>query len=212
LSPRTGIETPEVNPHQAVLIHKDPIMEHLSAALTLSGFNLKHEAISRTPERMWEVFEVMTRGYDIDVTLERMYDDNSPEGSLSTLQIIPGCKFVSMCEHHFAPFIGEAHVAYLPAEGKVTGLSKIPQLVQKYALRPQLQEKIGQEIANELMGVCKFKDVMVVIEAKHGCEIIEGVKYGYSRDKPYITSTVRGRFETNEKLRNETMVLMGLQR
>lgn len=141
----------------------------------------------------------------MEVTLERMYPDHSVEG-LPTLRICPGIKFISMCEHHFAPFIGEATIAYIPNEQKVVGLSKLPQLVQKYALRPQLQEKISEEVANELRDRCNIVDVMVVISGQHTCEIIEG----YWRTKPYTTSTIRGLFVENGPLRTEVLALMGV--
>ena len=207
---RKGIEVDGVNPHDIIVANKLAIVWRYKEILTLAGFNIKHPAMERTAERMWEVLEIMTRGYDIDVSLERMYDDYTPEGTLPTLRVCPGIEFVSMCEHHLLPFIGVCHIAYIPNKRMVTGLSKLPQLVQKYALRPQLQEKMQEEIANELIQKCGFEDVMVVVAAKHGCEVVEGIKYTYSRDPPYPTSTIRGLFITNEPLRAEALKLMGI--
>jgi len=195
----------EVNHHRVVLKNKKTIVKHYAGILIAAGFDLEGPAMTRTPERMWEVLEFMTRGYAEEVTLERMYIDYSKEG-LPTLRICPGIKFISMCEHHFLPFIGEAMIAYVPNKGKVVGLSKLPQLVQKYALRPQLQEKMSEEIANELEERCKLDSIMVVIAAQHTCEIVEG----YWRTKPYVTSTIRGLFVENEALRDETLRLMGV--
>ncbi len=189
--------------HQSVTSNKDKIVEHFRQILMLSGFDLDDPALQRTPERQWEVLEKMTRGYATEVTLNRMYDDYTIDG-LPTLRVCPGIPYVSLCEHHFQAFIGEVSIAYIPNQKKVTGLSKLPQLVQKYALRPQLQEKMSEEIANDLMEQCKFKDIMVVVTGQHMCEIIEG----YWRTKPYVTSTIRGLF-IGEELRNETLKLMG---
>lgn len=192
-----------MTPHQSVTSNKDEIIGHFKQILILSGFNPNDPALERTPERQWEVLEKMTRGFTTEVTLERMYKDYTITG-LPTLRVCPGIQYVSLCEHHFQAFIGEASIAYIPNEKKVTGLSKLPQLVQKYALRPQLQEKMSEEIANELMEQCGFEDIMVVVTGQHMCEIIEG----FWRTKPYVTSTIRGLF-IGEELRNETLKLMG---
>jgi len=194
-----------MNHHRVVLKNKKAIVKYYAAIITAAGFDLEEPAMTRTPERMWEVLEFMTRGYAEEVTLERMYEDFS-KGDLPTLRICPGIKYISMCEHHFLPFVGEAMIAYIPNDGKVVGLSKLPQLVQKYALRPQLQEKMSEEIANELEERCKLDSIMVVISGQHTCEIVEG----FWRTKPYVTSTIRGIFVENAALRNETLKLMGV--
>jgi len=208
-------EWPEVaigkNPHEEVLKHKDEIVRRFKEILELSGFDLGYPGIMDadggrgTPTRQWEVLELITRGYVLQPTLHRMYPDYC-KGEEQPLRICPGIKFISVCEHHFAPFFGHVHIAYIPSGGKVAGLSKLPQLVEKHALRPQIQEKMTEQIACELMETCELEDVMVVIEGRHTCEIIEG----YRRDAPYITSSVKGRFFSVESLRNETLHLMGL--
>lgn len=195
----------EVNHHRIVLKNKKEIVKHFAHILELAGFDINDSAMQRTPERQWEVVEFMTRGFADEVTLERMYDDYSKKG-LPTLRVCPGIKFISVCEHHFLPFIGEVTIAYIPNKGKVVGLSKLPQLVQKYALRPQLQEKMSEEIADELTTRCKLDSVMVVIAARHTCEIVEG----YWRTKPYVTSTIRGLFVENYALRSEALAHMGV--
>jgi GTP cyclohydrolase I len=190
--------------HQQVISNKIRIVDLFGEILTLAGFDIGSESLQRTPERQWEVLELITRGYDADVTLERMYDDKTT--GLPTLRVCPGIKFISVCEHHFQAFIGEVNIAFIPNKGRVPGLSKLPQLVQKYALRPQLQERMTQQIADELCDRCELSDVMVVAAGQHMCEIIEG----YWRTKPYVTSTIRGLFVDNEPLRYEALTLMGI--
>lgn len=194
-----------MNQHQQVQENKIRIIDLFGEILALAGFDTACESLQRTPERQWEVLELITRGYDADVTLERMYDDSSTS-HLPTLRVCPGIRFISVCEHHFQAFIGEVSIAFIPNKGKVPGLSKLPQLVQKYALRPQLQERMTQQIADELIERCELNDVMVVAAGQHMCEIIEG----YWRTKPYVTSTIRGLFVDNEPLRYEALTLMGI--
>ena len=184
------------------MVNKEEIMSHFSAILDLAGFDIARADILRTPERQWEVLEYMTRGFEMDVTLERMYEDYGDD--FSNLRICPSIEYVSVCEHHFIPFFGKVDIAYLPNNGKVTGLSKLPQLVQKYALRPQLQEKMTDQIADELMKRCCFGGVMVIAEGQHTCEMVEG----FRRDKPYITSSVRGLFGLNPYLKQEALALL----
>lgn len=109
------------------------------------------------------------------------------------------------CEHHFAPFYGTVDIAYLPGNGKVTGLSKLPQLVQKYARRPQLQERMVSQIADELIKRCEASGVLVIGAGYHTCEMIEGVHEGFHRDKPYVTPEIRGSFATDASLRDATI-------
>jgi GTP cyclohydrolase I len=187
------------------LANKKQIVEKFEEILKLCGFNMQYPGMQRTPERQWEVLELMTKGYCNHVTLHRMYPDFCEEPQL---RLCPGIKYISFCEHHFMPFVGHAHIAYVPnkCDGKVAGLSKLPQLVQKHALRPQIQEKMTEAIALELMGTCNIQDVMVVVQGQHMCEVIEG----YWRDSPYVTSSIHGRFFDNTALREETLKLMGM--
>jgi GTP cyclohydrolase I len=130
-------------------------------------------------------------------------------GDVPGVRICPGIHFVSMCEHHFAPFYGTVDIAYMPGNGKVTGLSKLPQLVQKYARRPQLQERMVSQIADELIERCEATGVLVIGQGYHTCEMIEGVKEGFHRDKPYITPEIRGCFATDASLRDATIAHLG---
>jgi len=191
-----------VNPHVAVIENKVEIMEHFEQILLLSGFDPQAHALKRTPERQWEVLEFMTSGYERDVTLERMYNDYG--GDTPNLRISTGIRFISVCEHHFMPFNGKVDIAYLPKDGMVTGMSKLPQLVLKYARRPQIQERMTQEIADELTDRCRLMGAMVIVRGYHTCEQVEG----YDRDGPYITSSITGMFKLNPYLKDEARALI----
>lgn len=206
--PGDGIDMSEIkdmetaNPHVAVIENKELIMEHFKEILMLSGFDPEAKALLRTPERQWEVLEFMTSGYEREVTLERMYDDF--QGDIPNLRISTGIRFISVCEHHFMPFFGTVDIAYLPKDGLVTGMSKLPQLVLKYARRPQIQERMTQEIADELTDRCSLSGAMVIVRGHHTCEQVEG----YDRDGPYITSTITGMFKMNPYLKDEARALI----
>jgi len=187
-----------------VLDNKEEIVKHFKQILELSGFDPNEPDLLRTPERQWEILELMTRGFDMDVTLERMYKDFGDD--MASLRICPGIRFISVCEHHFAPFFGTMDIAYVPKNGKVTGLSKLPQLVQKYALRPQLQERMEEQIAHELMERCNLNGVMINTYGTHTCEICEG----FWREDPYTTSTVKGLFMANPYLKDEALKLLAM--
>jgi GTP cyclohydrolase I len=112
----------------------------------------------------------------------------------------------SMCEHHLVPFTGVAHVGYIPAEtGKITGLSKLARLVDVYAKRPQVQERLTTQVADSLMEILEARGVIVVIEAEHLCMTMRGVKKAGART---ITSAVRGMFLTQQATRAEAMALI----
>jgi len=204
-APEDVIERSEEHtPHHFVLSNKDEIMDKFREILSLAGFNPESAPMKRTPERQWEVLRTLTEGYVIDPTLDRMYRDYAL-GDLAGVRICPGIHFVSWCEHHLMPFHGTVDIAYVPGNGKVTGLSKLPQLVQKYARRPQLQEKMVSQIADELMTRCEAIGVMVIASGYHTCEMIEGIHEGFHRDKPYITPEIRGLFVANVALKDEVL-------
>ncbi|MBM3255550.1 MAG: GTP cyclohydrolase I FolE, partial [Candidatus Omnitrophica bacterium] len=119
--------------------------------------------------------------------------------------LLKGISLYSICEHHLLPFIGKAHIAYIPKEGRVTGLSKLVRVVDILSKRPQVQERLTTQIADIIMRKLKPQGCMVVIEAEHMCMSMRGVK------KPgtlTVTSAVRGIFQENEKTRSETLALI----
>lgn len=155
-----------------------------------------------TPRRVAQMYEEIFSGIvqNPEEALEVVLDQKHNE--IILLKDIP---LYSMCEHHFAPFIGRAHIAYIPNEGRVTGLSKLARVVDILARRPQVQERLTTQIAEIIMKKLKPLGVMVILEAEHLCMSIRGVK------KPgiqTITSAVRGVFKENEKTRAETLSLI----
>ena len=159
--------------------------------------------IADTPARVARAYDEMFAGLLIDpadvisVTFDEAHDE------IVMMRDIP---FHSMCEHHLVPFMGEAHVAYLPGkEGRITGLSKLARLVDVCAKRPGLQERMTTQIADALERALEPRGVLVVIEARHLCMEMRGIrKPGAST----VTSTVRGIFRENEKTRAEAMALL----
>lgn len=160
--------------------------------------------IAETPARVARAYDEMFAGLLIDpadvisVTFDEAHDE------IVMMRDIP---FHSMCEHHLVPFMGEAHVAYLPGkEGRITGLSKLARLVDVCAKRPGLQERMTTMIADALERALEPRGVLVVIEARHLCMEMRGIrKPGAST----VTSTVRGIFRSDEKTRAEAMALLG---
>jgi len=165
------------------------------------GLDQKAEGLKRTPERMAEVYQKFMTGYDMEVTLERTYTE------ASDMCVEPDIPFVSLCEHHFLPFYGGVTIAYIPKGKKLTGLSKLDQLVAKYAFRYQLQERMQNEIADELLKTLEPLGVMVTISAIHTCKLVEGCQ-----PRPYITSAVRGVFLDEPHAKMEMLKLWDLSK
>ena len=192
------------NPHEQVEKNKAEIMHLFNGIMQLAGIDPHTEDTKRTPERFWEVLMYATQGYSQKVTLDRTYEDSAnPE--YPVLRISSGIPFVSFCEHHWAPFIGTVDIAYIP-KGRVTGMSKLPQVVEKYAHRFQNQERMTEQIAEEIWTVVEPMGVMVISRGMHTCERIEG----FRRDGLYICSAVRGVFCKEINPRTEALNLLGV--
>ena len=121
--------------------------------------------------------------------------------------IVRDIPFNSMCEHHLLPFTGKAHVCYLPRDGRITGLSKLARCVSGYAHRPQLQERLTEQIADALELRLEPRGVLVVLEAEHSCMSMRGIR---SVGSSTVTSAVRGWFKEDLKAREEALKLLGL--
>src|SRR6266403_3007491 len=137
------------------------------------GEDPTRDGLVRTPERMEKSMQFLTRGYAMNVTdvlHEALFDVDYDE-----MVIVKDIEFFSMCEHHLLPFFGKAHIAYVP-NGKVIGLSKIPRLVDVFARRLQVQERLTEHIADLVMGELDAKGVGVVLEASHTCMAIRGIR------------------------------------
>lgn len=166
------------------------------------GEDPKRKDIKDTPRRVAEMYEDILAGTALDPEKELEVIFEKEHDEVVLLKNIP---LYSICEHHLLPFIGKAHVAYIPSNNRVTGLSKIIRVVDIFAKRLQVQERITTDIADIIMKKLKPKGVLVIIEAEHLCMSMRGVK------KPgvlTITSAVRGIFRKNEKTRFEAMALI----
>jgi len=166
------------------------------------GEDLNREGLMDTPARVArfyaEVFEGIHR--DPGNVIDAFFGDEHYQEIVMVREI----PFYSMCEHHFVPFHGQAHVAYMP-QGRVTGLSKLARLVEGYARRPQMQERLTAQVANCLNDRLDPLGVLVVIEAEHLCMSMRGVKKAGAKT---VTSAVRGIMETNPATRAEAMSLL----
>jgi len=167
------------------------------------GEDPEREGLLDTPARMHRMYAELTAGYHVDV--DRLINRAIFEVGYSEMVVVKDIEFHSLCEHHLLPFFGRAHVAYVP-DGRVIGLSKIPRIVEMYARRLQVQERMTQQIAELLMERLAPKGVGVVLEATHLCAAMRGVR------KPgtvMTTAAVLGLFRRNDKTRAEFFAHIG---
>ena len=181
---------------------KKKIENAVKEILKALGEDLKRKDIKDTPKRVAEMYAEIFSGIDKDPRKELEVILDQKHDEIILLKNIP---LYSVCEHHLIPFIGRAHIAYIPKDGRVTGLSKLARVVDILAKRPQVQERLTTQIADIIMEKLKPQGCMVVIEAEHLCMSMRGVR------KPgtlTVTSVVRGVFKENEKTRAETLALI----
>ena len=161
------------------------------------GEDTQREGLIKTPLRVAKAYEHIFGGYDKNPS--EVLNDALFESKSSEMVVVRDIEFYSMCEHHILPFFGRVHVAYIP-DGKVVGLSKIPRLVDIFARRLQIQEKLTEEIADAIMTTIKPRGVGVVINARHMCMEMRGVEKMHSST---TTSALRGLFLKDAKTREE---------
>ena len=180
---------------------KDIAENGVRAMLRMVGMNPDDDGVANTPKRVVKAFQEMTAGYgeDPSTILATRFDG----GDYDQMIVVRGIEFVSLCEHHLLPFAGTAVVAYIP-RGKVVGLSKIPRLVQTFARRLQLQERLTQQIADALAKHLDPKGVGVVLRARHSCMGLRGVKQDTAE---MVTSCIRGAIMDKPEARAELMSL-----
>jgi GTP cyclohydrolase I len=169
--------------------------------LELLGEDPDREGLRRTPRRVARSLTWLTKGYETDVrdvVGDALYED--PHDNMIMVRDI---ELYSMCEHHLIPFYGRAHVAYIP-DGRIVGLSKLPRVVDVFARRLQVQERLTEQIAQALSDILEPKGVGVVIEAYHLCMMMRGVQKQNSKT---ITSALRGAFRDDAKTRDEFLRL-----
>jgi GTP cyclohydrolase I len=179
-----------------------PSMEEMvHRTLLLLGEDPERPGLVRTPERVAESLLWLTRGYGQSV--QDVVSDAVFEEQHENMVLVRDIELYSMCEHHLLPFFGKAHVAYLP-NGKIIGLSKIPRIVDMFARRLQVQERLTDQIADALMDVLHPLGVGVVVEAFHLCMMMRGVEKQNSKT---VTSALRGSFRDDAKSRDEFLRL-----
>jgi GTP cyclohydrolase I len=179
---------------------KNKIEKAIKQILEAIGENPEREGLKETPKRVASMYEEILSGYSDSpekhtILFSEKYDE---------MIIVKDIPFFSLCEHHMLPFFGKAHVAYIPNNEKVTGLSKLARIVDVYAKRLQLQERMTEQIATAIMEKLDAKGAMVVIEAQHLCMIMRGVKKPGSFT---VTSAIKGVMR-NEPTRTEALFLI----
>ncbi|MCX5699533.1 MAG: GTP cyclohydrolase I FolE [Candidatus Omnitrophica bacterium] len=181
---------------------KIKIQKAVRQILEAMGEDPKRQDLLETPRRVAQMYEEIFSGIkqnpekELEVILEQKHHE---------IILLRGIPLYSICEHHLLPFLGKVNIAYIPKNGRVTGLSKLARVVDILARRPQVQERLTTQIAEIVMNKLKPLGVMVVIEAEHLCLSMRGVR------KPgtmTVTSAVRGIFKDNEKTRSEALALM----
>jgi GTP cyclohydrolase I len=169
--------------------------------LELLGEDPDREGIRRTPERVAQSLAWLTRGYSLDVA--DVVGDALFAEQHRQMVMVRGVDFYSLCEHHMLPFYGKAHIAYVP-NGRIVGLSKLPRIVEVYARRLQVQERLTEQIADAIERVLKPLGVGVVLEGEHLCMMMRGVEKQGSKT---ITSALRGAFRECPMTRDEFLRL-----
>jgi GTP cyclohydrolase I len=178
------------------------VATRMKEVLEMLGEDVSREGLVRTPERYEKAMRFLTRGYD--ESLEHIVNGALFGAECDEMVIVKDIEFFSMCEHHLLPFFGKIHVAYLP-KNKVIGLSKIPRIVNMFARRLQLQERMTQQVAEAVAQAISPRGVAVMAEARHFCMMMRGVEKQHSGT---ITSTMLGAFRTNKATRDEFLALV----
>lgn len=176
--------------------------KNIAELLHLIGEDPKREGLVRTPQRVAKAYGFLTSGYHQD--LKKVLNEAVFTEKYDEMVIVKDIDFFSLCEHHMLPFYGKAHVAYIPT-GKILGLSKIPRIVEIFARRLQVQERLTQQIAETIFNVLEPDGVAVVIEAKHLCMMMRGVE---KQNSVATTSAMLGSFREDERTRNEFLKLI----
>jgi len=177
------------------------IAHHVREMIRGLGEDVEREGLVKTPERVEAAMKFLTRGYQ--QTVDDVIGDAIFEESHEDMILVRDIELYSLCEHHLLPFFGRAHVAYIP-HGRILGLSKTARLVDMFARRLQVQERLTDQIADALMTALAPRGVGVVIEAQHFCMMMRGVEKQGSRT---VTSAVRGTFRSDNRTRDEFLRL-----
>lgn len=178
-------------------IELEPIQQAIEQILRAFGENPQREGLKRTPRRVARMYAELLAGYRIDPVA--MINEACFEVSYDEMVVVRDIEFYSLCEHHMLPFLGRAHIAYIP-KGRVIGLSKIPRIVDLFARRLQVQERMTRQIADFINELLRPQGVAVVLEALHLCTMMRGVM---KHDARMTTSAMHGAFRANLATRQE---------
>jgi GTP cyclohydrolase IA len=178
-------------------IDQESVRDAVQQMLAAFGENPAREGLVRTPDRVARMYEELLAGYRVDPIA--MINDACFEVTYDEMVVVRDIEFYSLCEHHLLPFMGRAHVAYLP-KGRVIGRSKIPRIVDMYARRLQVQERLTRQISDFIDGLLEPHGVAVVVEALHLCSMMRGVKKHGAR---MTTSAMHGAFRSSLATRQE---------
>ncbi|MDF1504101.1 GTP cyclohydrolase I FolE [Roseisolibacter sp. H3M3-2] len=179
----------------------DALADGARRMLALLGEDPERDGLVRTPRRVAESLAWLTRGTGCDAA--DAVGDATFDVPRDNMVLVRDVEFYSLCEHHMLPFYGRAHVAYIP-DGRVVGLSKIPRVVEVYARRLQVQERLGEQVADALEAVLRPRGVGVVLDAVHLCMMMRGVEKQNART---VTSALRGAFRDDARTRDEFLRL-----
>jgi len=181
----------------------ESIASHMAEVIRALGEDPERGGLVRTPERVEKALRYLTSGYSADV--KQVVNGALFDVKYDEIVLVRDIEFFSMCEHHMLPFFGKMHVAYLP-DTKVIGLSKIPRIVDVFARRLQIQERLTQEVAETIQELINPRGVAVICEARHFCMMMRGVEKQHSGA---VTSAMLGAFRDNRETRNEVLSLVG---
>ena len=201
MSSRNGMGTVDSDEMEVVGEHTVEFENIVRRQLELIGEDPDREGLLRTPGRVAKSLSWLTRGYEL--TAAEVIGDALFQESHENMVMVRDIEMYSLCEHHMLPFFGKVHVAYIP-NGRIVGLSKLPRVVDVFARRLQVQERLGEQIANALEEVLQPRGVGVVIDAVHLCMMMRGVEKQGART---ITSSLRGEFRDDAKTRSEFLRL-----
>ena len=181
---------------------KEKIMKAVTEILEAVGENPERAGLKETPRRVADMYAEMFSGLTEDPEKHLKFFEEKSNDEMVIVRDIP---FSSMCEHHLLPFVGKAHIAYIPNGNKLIGLSKIARIVDNFAKRPQVQERLTHDIADFLYKKMDAKGVAVIIEAEHMCMSIRGAKASGSKTQ---TSALRGNIRSDARTRAEALALL----
>jgi GTP cyclohydrolase I len=182
--------------------NKEKIMNAVRDILEAVGEDVNRPGLVETPKRVANMYEEMFAGLYEDPKQHLKLFDESSNDEIVIVRDIP---FASMCEHHLLPFVGKAHIAYIPSDNKIIGLSKLARIVDNFAKKPQVQERLTNDVANFLNDNLNPKGVAVIIEAEHMCMSIRGARASGSKTQ---TSSLRGLMRNDARTRAEVLSLL----